>query len=140
MVIKFKLEPGAKCPVRKSEGAACYDSYAYLKKKVIIWPFQTKVIPLGIRTEFDAGYYLEVRGRSGNSLKGIQTFIGTVDSDYRGIIGAITHNASLLPKVIHPDDRIAQVMIKQVIPSTFMIEDELSITERGENGFGSTGK
>lgn len=77
--IKIKLESGAKVPVKKTDGAACYDCYAYIQKPVIIWPFQTKVIPLGIRTEFDDGYYIEVRGRSGNSLHNLQICHGTVN-------------------------------------------------------------
>ena len=140
MELKIKLENDAKLPVKKTDGAACYDCYAHLSKKVFIWPFQTKVIPLGIRTEFENGYYLEVRGRSGNSSKGIQTFIGTVDADYRGIIGAITHNANIFPKIIKPGDRIAQIMMKKIVSTEIKIVDELSETKRGDGGFGSTGK
>lgn len=140
MEIKLKLENGAKAPVMKTEGSACYDCYAYLNKKTWILPFQTKVIPLGIRTEFEKGFYLEVRGRSGNAVKGIQIIHGTVDSDYRGIIGAITHNNSIIPKIIKPGDRIAQFLMQKIIESKITIVDDLSETVRGEGGFGSTGK
>lgn len=140
MRIKIKLEPGAIIPVKKTEGAACYDCYACLKRKVIILPFQTKLISLGIRTEFDSGYYLEIRGRSGNSLKGKQIVIGTVDSDYRGIINSITYNGSIFPKIVKPGDRIAQMIIKEVIPAELTMSDSLSETKRGNGGFGSTGK
>ena len=139
MEIKIKLLDGGKLPVKKTDGSACYDCYARLNKSVILWPLQTKVIPLGFKTEFDDGYYIEVRGRSGNACKGLWVNTGTVDSDYRGELGSITLRASIFPKVIRNGDRIAQIMVKSVIKSNFVITDNLSNTVRGTGGFGSTG-
>ena len=140
MILKIKLENGAKVPTKKTNGAACYDCYANNSKAVWLFPFQTKVIPLGIRTEFDDKYYVEVRGRSGNALKGLQIIHGTVDADYRGEIGAIIHNNSIFIKRIKHGDRIAQICVQKISESVIEITDSLSTTERGEGGFGSTGR
>lgn len=136
--IKIKLEDGARLPERKTNGSACFDAYA--NECRIIEPNQTVIVSLGIRTEFDDGYYLEVRGRSGNTSKGILVGLGTVDSDYRGIIGAIVTNLSKTKFEIQQGDRIAQLMLKKIEPCVLEEVEELSETDRGEGGFGSTGK
>lgn len=83
---------------------------------------------------------MEVRGRSGNAVKGIQIIHGTVDSDYRGVVGAIVYNSKFLFRRIKQGDRIAQIMINPVISSDITTVLDLSDTERGTNGFGSTGR
>lgn len=137
MKIKIKLEDGAKMPEKKTSGSACYDAYA--NECRMIEPNKTVIVSLGIRTDFDEGYYLEVRGRSGMTSKGILVGLGTVDSDYRGIIGAIVTNTTKEKFLIEKGDRIAQLMLKKIVPSDLEEVEELSDTERGEGGFGSTG-
>lgn len=143
MQVKIKLDAGGKMPVRKTTGAACYDCYANIQGTesfVSVKPFQTVVIPLGFKCEFDEGYEMDVRGRSGNSSKGLVVQLGCVDSDYRGTVGAIITNTTDREQIINNGDRIAQIIFHPVVDSTFIETDVLSKTERAEGGFGSTGK
>ena len=138
MQVKIKLLDGGKMPEKKTEGAACYDCYAAEDK--LIYPNCTEIIKLGFSIEVPEGFYAEIRGRSGNSCKGILTMTGTVDSDYRGEVGAITTNLNQKPAPLQvkKGDRIAQMMIKKVIDTELVEAAELSETLRGCNGFGST--
>lgn len=137
MKIKIKLIDGGKMPQMKTKGAACYDCYARVSET--IKAHETKIIPLGFKTEVPEGYYMEIRGRSGLSSKGILCHTGTVDSDYRGEVGAIITNTGKKPVTFNAYDRISQMMIKEVIETELIEVDELSETERGAGGFGSTG-
>ena len=138
--VKIKLTADGIIPEKKTAGAACYDCYA--AENVVIHPRQTIAVRLGFKIEIPDGYYAEIRGRSGNSLKGILTMTGTVDSDYRGEVMAITSNLMTAdkPLEIKRGDRIAQMMIKTVLGTELQLTSELSETVRGSNGFGSTGK
>lgn len=140
MQVKIKLLDGGVMPVKKTDGAACYDCYA--AEDVLIHPKQTIAVRLGFCIEVPQGYYAEIRGRSGNSLKGILTMTGTVDDDYRGEVGAITTNLMTgdKPLEVKKGDRIAQMQIKEVIATELVEAAELSETVRGANGFGSTGR
>ena len=137
MIIRVKLLENGKYPERKTNGAACYDCYA--AQEGIINLRQTTIIPLGFAVEVPEGYYMEVRGRSGLSTKGILVMTGTVDSDYRGEVGAIITNLSNKRFKYSIGDRIAQVCIKKIEDTTLEGVTELSETKRGSNGFGSTG-
>lgn len=141
MVVKFKRMTKAenlKMPEIKTKGAAAYDLY-FPYQTQILHKGETKVFKLGWAVEVPEGYYLEIRGRSGLSSKGILSATGTVDSDYRGEIGAILTNVSENDFFIHEDDRICQAMIKKVIETECIECEHLSDTERGSGGFGSTG-
>lgn len=135
--VKIKLLNGGKMPELKTEGAACFDCYA--NEAALIKPGETKLIKLGFAVEVPLAYYLEIRGRSGLSCKGILCMTGTVDSDYRGEVGAILTNLGKENFTVDQYDRIAQAQIKPVINTNFILVDELSETARGSNGFGSTG-
>lgn len=137
--VKFKLVGNGQKPKRKTEGAACADCYANLSQDMILATFESGVCPLGFAVEVPEGYYAEVRPRSGLSSKGILVQIGTVDSDYRGEVGAIINNFSGEPFRIKNGDRIAQIMIKPVLEYEETVVDTLSDTNRGTGGFGSTG-
>lgn len=140
LLVNIKLAEGGQLPVKKTAGAACYDCYAAEDK--LIYPNCTAIVSLGFMIEVPEGYYAEIRGRSGNSCKGILTMTGTVDSDYRGIVGAITTNLDQKPEPLQvkKGDRIAQMMIKKVIDTELVEASELTETVRGTGGFGSTGK
>lgn len=143
MQVKIKLDAGGIMPVKKTVGAACYDCYANIQSLdgfVSIKPFQTVVIPLGFKCEFEEGYEMDVRGRSGNSLKGLVVQLGCVDSDYRGTVGAIVCNTTDKEQIVSNGDRIAQIIFHPVIESSLIQTEELSDTARGEGGFGSTGR
>jgi len=108
-----------------------------------IAPGKRKLIKTGLKVEVPKGYELQIRPRSGVSLNTsllIPNSPGTIDSGYRGEVGIILWNAGDTPHKVKKGDRIAQVVV-QKIPDVIHIEAiELSMTERGESGFGSTGE
>lgn len=135
--IGIKLYNGGKVPVRKTAGAACYDCFAN----------ETACIPSGGRSKIGLGFGLElpymfeavIRPRSGLTLKGIDSAIGTIDEDFKSEISAIVINNSDSDFKVNIGDRICQMAIRQYERYEFEIVDELSETVRGEGGFGSTG-
>jgi dUTP pyrophosphatase len=103
-------------------------------------PMSRVLAKTGLAMEIPEGFELQVRPRSGNSLKkGLHVAFGTVDSDYRGEIGVIITNLSNYTIPLAIGDRVAQGVITIVHQASFQEEEELSSTERGEGGFGSTG-
>lgn len=140
MQIKIKKIEDGKLPEYKTTGSAGADCYARIKKEMIVAPGQSETIPLGFAVEIPIGYEMQVRGRSGLARKNnIDCFIGTIDSDYRGEVCAIIINKGMDYFRIKPFDRIAQAVIAPVIKADWYLTDNLSETERGVNGFGSTG-
>ena len=142
MRIKIKkLSQDAVIPQYQTTGAAGFDFHAI--EDMEIFPRQTVLVKTGLSMEIPEGYELQVRPRSGMSLKTkmrVANSPGTIDSDYRGEICIIMENMGMLgslPYEIKKGDRVAQGVICPVYQATF-IEDELSDTERGEGGFGST--
>lgn len=126
-----------------TRGAAGMDLLANVENEVIVMPNEIKLIPTGIAVAVPEGYEAQIRPRSGLALKHGITFVntpGTIDSDYRGEIGVILINLGENPFIIKRGDRIAQMVINKIeIPKIYEVE-ELEITQRGEGGFGSTGK
>lgn len=142
MNIKIKLIENGKLPEYKTFGSAGADCFARIDKKVIVRAKTVETIPLGFAVEIPQGYELQIRGRSGIARKNnVQVFNspGTIDSDYRGECGAILYNASNEDFIVNPGDRIAQAVIAPVIQAVWVVENELSSTDRGTGGFGSTG-
>lgn len=142
MQIKIKRIENGKLPKYETTGSAGADCYARLNHPVTIKPGKIETIPLGFSVEIPAGYEMQIRGRSGLARKnGVQVFNspGTIDSDYRGEVGAILFNSSSVDFVINPNDRIAQAVVAPVIVAEWEEVNELSETNRGTGGFGSTG-
>ena len=141
--LKIKLDKGAKAPAYQSEGAAGMDISALLSSgDIVISPHEYKAIPTGVYLEIPEGYEVQVRPRSGLAFKSGITVLnapGTIDSDYRGEIKVCLINHSDKPFVIHDGDRIAQLVLARYERAVFSYENELSFTDRGSNGFGSTG-
>lgn len=149
MKIKIKrLHPDAIIPTYGTEGASGFDLYAV--EDVPLYPGQTNTIGTGLAFEVEPGYELQIRPRSGLSLKTalrVANSPGTVDSDYRGEVKIIMQNTKPFNYytaeedliVIKKGERIAQGVICPVIKVEFDVTDELQETERGEGGFGSTG-
>lgn len=137
----LKLQPGAQIPLYRHKGDAGFDLTAC--GDTAIGPWERKLVPTGLKVEIPEGYEMQIRPRSGISLKTpllIANSPGTVDSGYRGEVGIIVFNASNNPYVVRHGDRIAQGVIVK-LPEVEHIEvSELSESERGENGFGSTGR
>ncbi len=109
---------------------------------LIIQPGERKKIPTGLAVEIPKGYEIQVRPRSGISLKTHLLMVnspGTIDSDFRGNTNVIMGNLGKEPFIIHHGDRIAQWVISPVIYANIQVVSELSESERGTGGFGSTG-
>ena len=108
-----------------------------------IGPFERVLVPTGIYMELPDGYECQVRPRSGLALKYGLTVLntpGTIDADYRGEVGVILINLSKDTYILQPGERIAQGVISKVEKAEFKEVQELSKTDRGEGGFGHTGK
>lgn len=106
-------------------------------------PGQTKVIDLGFSVEIPPGWEIQVRPRSGLAAKKGVTVLnspGTVDAPYRGPMKVILHNSSEQALYINTGDRIAQFCVRRVPQVSYEWADELSDTDRGAGGFGSTGR
>lgn len=130
-------------PKKESSGASGYDLLADLDEPVVLEPLKRTLIPTGIFVEIPDGYEMQIRARSGLSIKHGLTLIngiGTIDSDYRGEIKIPLINLSDKSYEIKDGERIAQAVVIKYENVTFCEVSELSKTSRGEGGFGSTGK
>lgn len=143
MDIKFKkVNKLAKMPTRGSKYSAGYDLYACTDKDIIIMPHETVKIDTGIAIELPNGTFGAIYARSGLATKrGLRpsNCVGICDSDYRGNYIVALHNDLDTAQCIQAGERIAQLIIQRFEEVNFVEVDELSDTERGEDGFGSTG-
>ena len=140
--VKRVLE-GAKLPTYGSAWAAGAALYACLEEAVTIQPGETVFIPTGIALEVPQGCAGLIYARSSMGAKrGLAPAnkVGVIDSDYRGQVMVALHNHSALPQTVEPQERIAQLLITPVFTPGFVETEELSDTQRGAGGFGSTGK
>ena len=132
-----------KLPNYESEGAAGMDLSANIDSDIIIKPLERSLIPTGIAISLPDDLEAQIRPRSGLAIKHGITLLnspGTIDSDYRGEIKVILVNLSNDNYTIKPYDRIAQIIISQFVKAEFEIAENLDETDRGNSGFGSTGK
>lgn len=130
-------------PEYKTVQSAGMDLHADLKDAILLNPFERKLIPTGLYIELPAGVEAQVRSRSGLALKsGISVLNspGTIDADYRGEIGVIIINLSSEKYLLKPGERIAQLVLAKHEIVNWTETLELSSTERGDGGFGSTNK
>lgn len=166
-MIKFKLEEGVTLPEYKSEGAVGMDVSAHSILKVFkgdteVEPEKLKKIKEGFKArgfiklrslerilfstgiqvaDLPANIELQVRSRSGISLKRglvVMNQPGTIDPDYRGVVGVIIYNSTPFLNQIAKGERIAQLVPKEVIKPEVVESEEITETKRGEGGFGST--
>lgn len=138
-----KLDENAVMPKYGSEFAAGADLCALCDQPIAILPHQTVMIRTGIAAEIPEGYAGLIYARSGiASKRGLAPAnkVGVVDSDYRGEIMVALHNHSEVAAEILPGERIAQLVIAPFLKAEFREADELTDTQRGEGGFGSTGR
>ncbi|CEM62851.1 Deoxyuridine 5'-triphosphate nucleotidohydrolase [Treponema phagedenis] len=137
------LKEDASLPVYQTAGAAGADIRAYLPDgNIVLQPMERKLIPTGLAVELPANTELQIRPRSGLAFKNSVTVLntpGTVDSDFRGELCVLLINLGEEPFTVTHGDRIAQAVISPVIQAEFKQVDELSRTNRGANGYGSTG-
>jgi dUTP pyrophosphatase len=144
--VKFrKVHTDAKLPVYATPGAAGADICAVLDDGapyISLDPGARTLVMTGLEVEIPEGFEIQVRPRSGLAFKSGVTVLnspGTIDSDYRGELGVILYNADCEDFIIKPGDRIAQIVVAPVVQAGFEWTEELSETERGAGGFGSTG-
>ena len=130
-------------PSYQSALAAGLDLRANLSDKILIYPMERKLIPTGLFIALPQGYEAQIRPRSGLAIKYGITILnspGTIDSDYRGEIGIILINLSNKRFVVNSGDRIAQMVISKHEQIKWEVLESLPKSNRGEKGFGSTGK
>ncbi|MBT1279920.1 dUTP diphosphatase [Thermoanaerobacter sp. CM-CNRG TB177] len=145
IILKIKKTDDAKdlpLPAYMSEGAAGMDLYANVKEEVILQPGEIKLIPTGIQIELPPNFEAQIRPRSGLALNYGITLLntpGTIDSDYRGEIKLIVINLGKEAVKIARGQRIAQMVINQIVRPTIVETEILSETKRDEGGFGHTG-
>ena len=143
MEVKIKLENGCEnfCPKKAHPDDAGYDLCSRID--AVLEPLSGMAIPVGFAMELPTGYEAQIRPRSGLAAKHHITVTnspGTVDANYRGEIKAILYNLGKEPFIIQRGDRIAQMVICK-LPEIELVEaTELSQTDRGSGGFGSSGK
>ena len=139
-----KLREDATIPRRATEGAAGMDLYACIDENITLAPQQLVIVPTGIAIELpDSGCAAFLYARSGLGVKHgicLGNGVGVIDSDYRGEVCVGLCNVSDKPYVIAPGERLAQMVIAPVFTPDVVEVSELSDTQRGAGGFGSTGK
>lgn len=129
-------------PIYASASAAGADLKAHIAQEIVLEPGASTLIPTGLRCALPDGYEIQIRPRSGLALKNQLTVLntpGTIDADYRGEIGVILINHGKSSFTITPGMRIAQMVVAPVCRATFILEETLAATMRGEGGFGHTG-
>ena len=137
-----KLRETAKLPTYGSAEAAGADLYACLTEPMTIQPGETGWIPTGLSLEVPKGCAGLIYARSSLGVKrGLAPAnkVGVIDSDYRGEVNVVLFNQSKQPQTVEPGERIAQFIITPVLTPEYVEVDELSDTDRGAGGFGSTG-
>jgi dUTP pyrophosphatase len=130
-------------PARATRGAAGFDLHAAVEAAVVVAPRERALIPTGFAIAVPEGYEAQVRPRSGLALvHGIvlPNAPGTIDSDYRGEVKVIVCNTGEQPFTIERGDRIAQLVIAPVVRAEWDEVANLDPTERGEGGFGHSGR
>ena len=139
----LKLDNNVNAPCYQTEGAAGMDLCAFINEPITLASLERKLIPTGFKMELPTGYEAQIRPRSGMSIKHGITLIncvGTIDEDYRGEVCVPIVNLSKDIFTINNGDRIAQMVIAPVTKAEIKVVTEISDTQRGEGGFGSTGK
>ena len=133
---------GLPLPAYATGGAAGADLCAAVDEELIIRPGERAAVPTGLVLEIPDGHEGQVRPRSGLAIRAGLTIVnapGTIDSDYRGELKVLMINLGSDPVSINRGERIAQLLIAPVTRASFVESEALSVSERGDGGFGSTG-
>ena len=143
MKVKIINRSKHELPKYETTASAGVDLRANIDEPFTLQPLERTLVKTGLYLEIPEKYEAQVRPRSGLAIKHGITLLnspGTIDADYRGEVGVIMVNLSRDPFVIEDGDRIAQLVFAKVKQAEFILTEELSKTDRGEGGFGSTGK
>ena len=138
-----KTRPNAIIPALATSGSAGADLRACIDAPVTLAPGQTELIPIGLAFAIPLGYAGLVFARSGMATRrGLAPAnkVGVLDSDYRGEVFVPIHNHSSDPQTVEPGERIAQLILVPAVFPEFSEVETLDETDRGESGFGSTGR
>jgi len=143
--MKVKIVSKSKHPIPeyKTLDSAGMDLYANIDNKIILKPLERILIPTGIYIELPEGYEAQVRPRSGLAIKNGISIVntpGTIDADYRGEVMVILINLSQEDFIVNDGDRIAQMIISKFEKIEWEQVNELNFSNRGNGGFGHTGK
>ena len=141
--VKLTGRDGVKMPVRATSGSAGFDLCAALDAPLTLEPGKLASVPTGIAVKLPEGSVGLLFGRSGLGVKHgitLSNSVGVIDSDYTGEIFVGLCNVSDEPYTVMPLDRIAQLIVTSPMPVTLVPAEALEVTERGEGGFGSTGR
>jgi dUTP pyrophosphatase len=135
-----RLQPRAQLPARATDAASGFDLHACLDAPIVLQR-HPQLVPTGLALETPAGFDVQVRPRSGLSLKGVGVAFGTIDADYRGeILVTMWTFGDLDTYALHDGDRIAQLVVATLPAVELMEVSELSASSRGVGGHGSTGR
>jgi len=143
ITVGIKNTSSNELPAYATAGAAGLDIRAMLTDSVTLHPMERMAVPTGLYLEIPDGYEAQVRPRSGLALRHGITCLntpGTIDSDYRGELKVILINLSTEAQTIHPGDRIAQMVFQKTETVQWQEVTALTVSTRGEGGFGHTGK
>jgi len=133
------LNENAKAPLRATENSAGYDLFS--SENTLVCAKDKKIVKTGISIAVPEGHYGRVAPRSGLAVKNfIDVGAGVIDSDYRGEVGVVLFNFSDINFEIKKGDRIAQLIIEKISNPEILVVESLDNTDRGDCGFGSTGK
>lgn len=141
--IRIVNKSGHPLPTHATAGSAGLDLRAALKEPVTLEPLDRALIPTGLYFAIPAGYEVQIRPRSGLAMKHGITVLntpGTIDSDYRGEIRVALINLSREPFTIEPGERICQMVLARYEQVEWVEVEQLDDTDRGEGGFGHTGR
>ena len=142
-ITKFNKDKDCKFPLYATEDSAGMDLSSASSEAIIIKPGKCSLIPTNLIVEIPRGYEGQIRPRSGLALKHGITVLnspGTVDADYRGEVKVLLINHGSEDFIINYGDRIAQLVISNHEKVNLIFDDNISATERGSGGYGSTGK
>ena len=141
--VKIVNEGKQQLPQYATAGSAGMDLRADIDKPIVLKPLERKLIPTGLKIALPVGYEAQIRPRSGLAIEYGVTVLnspGTIDADYRGEVCVILVNLSNVDFVVNPSERIAQMVVAKHEQVDFQIVETLNETERGDGGFGHTGK
>jgi dUTP pyrophosphatase len=143
MILKVVNKSSNPLPKYESEQAAGMDLRCNISEPIILQPLERRLIPTGLYIQLPIGYEAQIRPRSGLALKRGLTVLntpGTIDSDYRGEVGVILINLSGEEQTIEPGERVCQMVIARHEHAEIECVEVLDQTERGEGGFGHSGR
>ena len=134
------MRPGALLPARQSAFASGFDLHACLDGDPLVISGVPQLVPTGVAVAAPAGFDVQIRPRSGLSLRGVMATLGTIDADYRGELFVTLYCLpGCGPHEVRHGDRIAQLVVSRLADVEWLEVDELDETVRGDAGHGSTG-